>query len=249
MARKYPAADVKILYAKAAGICAFPACRKVLILEGGPDDKDKQIGKIAHIVAHSPNGPRADAKFKKDKLDTYENWILLCPTCHDVVDARESKYTVQELLNIKAEHEIWVSEQLDERMSEVSFAELEVAAKAIASGQHLGSTDFHIITPEEKIQKNALTQAVRALILEGLSRSFEVSSYLTKAAQLDEKFPDRLTAGFKDKYLELKNSFSGDALFWVLLEFAQAGKRDFKQQAASLAILSHLFHLCEIFEK
>lgn len=69
------------------------------------------------------------------------------------------------------------------------------------------------------------------------------------AINVDEEYPERLKSGFKKKYLELKEIYSGDNLFMAMLEFAQDGHRDFKQQAAGLAILSHLFHLCEVFEK
>lgn len=248
MARNYPLADVKILYGKAANRCAIPSCRMNVALDV-PGDKSRQIGKIAHIVAHSPNGPRANSEYPQDKIDSYDNLILLCPTCHDTVDAQESKYSVDTLCKLKADHESWVKEQLDKRMSEVTFAELEIAAKAIATGQHFTNGDFHVITPEEKILKNGLTQEVRGLISTGLSRSSEVSEYLVKAAQLDSNFPERLTDGFKVKYLELKKTTSRDALFMEMFDFAKSGQHDFKQQAASLAILTHLFHLCEVFEK
>lgn len=249
MARKYPQADVKILYGRAAGRCAFSNCRIPIVLDEFGNNKTKQIGKIAHIVAHSPSGPRADALYPKEKLDTYDNWVLLCPTCHDTVDAQDDKYSVDELIKVKSDHEHWVTEMLDESMSDVSFAELEIAANSIATGVHAGNGDFYVITPEEKIKKNGLSGQARGLIATGLSRSSEVSEYLVKASQLDDQFPIRLTDGFKQKYLELKECLTGDALFMGMFEFSQAGQNDFTQQAASLAILSHLFHLCEIFEK
>lgn len=248
--RKYPPLDLKILYGKAAGRCAFSTCRKLLILEATPSDKARQIGKIAHIVAHSPAGPRADANYPNDKLDTYANWVLLCPTCHDTVDAQPENYPTEALLRIKQEHESWVEEQLDEEMSNVSFAELEVAAKALSTGKFSESTDFSVIPPELKIAKNNLTQVSRTYISMGLSRSPEVERFLVNMAQLvDSEFPERLKNGFKQKYLELSKDSSGDELFMDMLEFANSGRSDFKQQAAGLAILTHLFHLCEIFEK
>lgn len=247
--RNYPQADVKILYAKSAGYCAMPTCRLNVVLESEQEDKTKQIGKIAHIVAHSPIGPRANPEYSKDILDRYDNWILLCPTCHDTVDAQEGKYTVDLLRKIKFDHEMWVIDRLDESMSEVTFVELEIAAKAISTGQHYSNGNFDVITPEEKIQKNSLSQEVKALITTGLSRSSEVSNYLIKYAQLDLGFPERLKDGFKAKYLELRVDFHGDALFMEMFEFAKSGHREFKIQAASLAILAYLFHLCEIFEK
>ena len=248
--RKYPKPDLKILYGKAAGRCAFPTCRKFLILEATSSGKAKQIGKIAHIVAHSPTGPRGDADYPQDKLDTYANWILLCPTCHDIVDTQPENFPTETLLKIKQEHEQWVVEQLDEEMSNVSFAELEIAAKALATGKFSESADFHVIPPELKIKKNNLTQVSRTYITMGLSRSFEVERFLVNMAQLvDSDFPERLKSRFKQKYIELSKNSSGDELFMGMLEFANSGRSDFRQQAAGLAILIHLFQLCEIFKK
>ncbi len=247
--RKYPQADIKILYAKAAGRCSFEKCRKDIVLGAASNDKTKQIGKIAHIVAHSSEGPRANPNYPLDKLDRYENWILLCPTCHDTVDAQESKYTVEGLIKIKTDHEIWIAGQLDQGLSDITFAELEVAAKAIATGKHSNNGDFQVIPPEEKITKNGLTEVSRSYIAMGLSRSSEVGRFLASMTQLDDQYPERLQSGFRQKYMELKQASSGDELFLSMLEFAQVGQTNFKQQAASLAILSHLFYLCEVFEK
>ncbi len=75
--RTYPPKDVKIPYGRAAGRCAVSNCRKELILDGTEHDDTKQIGIIAHIVGHSDDGPRGDPGYPREKLDTYENWILL----------------------------------------------------------------------------------------------------------------------------------------------------------------------------
>ena len=83
----------------------------------------------------------------------------------------------------------------------------------------------------------------------GLSRSSEVTRFLSQMSQLDDQYPIRLRDGFKEKYDELRLDFKGDDLFMSMMGFSQKGLNDFKQQAASLALLSHLFHLCEVFEK
>lgn len=245
--RKYPIADIKILYARAAGRCAFPNCRKSVILPDIPGDKSRQIGTIAHIVAHSPGGPRADKSYPNDKVDTYDNWILLCSSCHDLIDARPLLYTTQRLREIKHSHEAWVEEIFDQAI--VTFAELEIAAKAIASGQHYESSGFKVIPPEEKIQKNNLTSHSRRYITMGLSRSSEVEKFLSEMALLDYGFPERLKDSFKHKYIELRQVSSGDQLFMGMYTFATARLNELPEQVAGLAILVHLFHLCEIFEK
>lgn len=114
MTRRYPLGDVKILWALAAGRCCFPGCRDVCIVAATTYDRTAALGDIAHIVAHSPTGPRADAAFPKDALDTYENWVLLCPTHHRLVDAQANSYTAATLRHWKATHEAWVADQLRE---------------------------------------------------------------------------------------------------------------------------------------
>lgn len=246
MSASYP---TKILLAMRSGDrCARPECRINLTSDGIEADT-VVIGEAAHIYGEKNTAARYKAEMTDDERNHYNNLIYLCPNCHTKIDKQISDYPAEQLFNIKAGHEAWVSDRLDESMSEVTFAELEIAAKAIATGQHFVNGDFHVITPEEKIQKNGLTQEVKALISTGLSRSSEVGDYLVKASQLDSNFPERLKEGFKKKYSELSQSLSGDALFMAMFEFAKSGQQDFKQQAASLAILTHLFHLCEVFEK
>jgi len=252
MSRKYPLADVKILYGLAAARCAFPNCRKEVVLEGTATDKTKQIGKIAHIVAHSENGPRSDSSYPKDKLDTYENWVLLCPTCHDTVDAHENRYTVASLRKLKIDHESWVQDSLNESLSQISFAELEVAVNGISSQQTLSQPEgFSVITPDAKIKKNQLSATTRQMIAMGLMQAQQVKTYLENVEQIDSGFIQRLVGGFQEKYRTLiqDKQLTSDAVFEELLNFASSKGSDFKTRAAGLALLSHLFETCEVFEK
>ncbi len=231
-----PSTKLKLAF-KSGGRCAFNDCRI----------KIDAIGEAAHI-----NGEKeGSARYKADVVDKncYENLIYLCPNCHTKIDKQENDYPDILLFQIKKEHEEWVNQQMDQGMSEVTFVELEIASRVIASGNHSTDSQFHIISPEEKIKKNNLTQAIRSLILSGLSRSGEVRDYLSKQAQLDIEFPEKLKNGFRDKYLEMKKTMDGDSLFYGMMKFAENGKTDFAQQAASLAILCHLFEICEVFEK
>lgn len=248
--RSFSVSDTKALYSLAAGRCAFSDCRETLILEASELGAGiKQIGEIAHIVAHSSDGPRGDASFPEDKLDNYDNLILLCPKCHTKIDKQPEKYSVDFLKTIKQEHEAWVKESLSQAIPLVTFAELEVAARAIASAKHHKSTGFNVITPEEKIIKNQLTEKSRAYISMGLARGNEVERFLAEMSGIDIKFPDRLKDGFKQKYLELRKTHTGDYLFEAMLSFSQEGLKNFTELAAGLSILVHLFLICEIFEK
>jgi tetratricopeptide (TPR) repeat protein len=94
--------DYKLLWGRAAGICSKPDCRKDLtvILENRPS---YNVGEMAHIIAKKPDGPRGIAE---GGSDAYDNLILLCPTCHRLVDkATEGTFPVEILHEWKAQHE------------------------------------------------------------------------------------------------------------------------------------------------
>lgn len=252
MSASYP---TKIFLAmKSGNLCAFSDCRKPLTSDG-IEAEPAVIGEAAHIYGENPGTEKKkpSARFCEDmsneERNHYNNLIYLCPTCHTKIDKQEEDYPADMLFKIKEEHELWVEDQLDNSMSDVSFSELEIAAKAIASGNHVQNGDLTVIPPDEKLGKNDLTSVSRSYIAMGLSRSSEVTRFLAQMSQIDDDYPIRLRDGFKSKYSELKVDLSGDELFMAMLEFAQRGLIDFKYQAASLALLSHLFHLCEVFEK
>ncbi len=248
--RRYPLKDVKILYGAAAARCAFPNCRKVLILPESPQGTPKQIGKIAHIVAHSNDGPRGDPNFPSEKLDTYDNWILLCPTCHDTVDAQPELYSVDRLRELKKKHELWVEESLSSAMTSVSFGELEVALRAIVSQSINVDNSLTIIPPNEKIEINHLSRRIRNLLTMGLMQAPLVQKVFIEMEKIVVGFENRIVMGFQEQYYKLRDaSKAPDEIFYELLSFATLGKTDFAAQSAGLAILSHLFEKCDVFEK
>lgn len=233
---------------KSGNKCAFENCRKSLTMEG-KESNPAVLGEAAHIYGEHDKAARYRKGMTDEERNHCGNLIYLCPTCHTKIDKQEEDYPADFLLKLKKKHEAWILEQLDEGMSEFSFAELEIAVKAIASGKHYSNSGFQAIPPEEKIQKNRLTDVSRSQIKMGLSRSAEVRKFLVEMSRLDNHYPERLKDGFKQKYLELKKTMSGDLLFIGMLEHAQRGQYEFKLQAASLAILSYLFLICEVFEK
>jgi hypothetical protein len=241
------------LYGNAAGRCAFKDCREKLTLN--EMDKSFLLGQMAHIVARSPTGPRGDSSFPKDKLDTYENLILLCPTCHTKIDKQPNKYPVELLHEIKEKHEIWADMELDKGMSEFGFSELQIAVEVIASGRFTSintndETDFDAIAIKDKIVKNKLSKKICAQIKLGVSRSTEVRNFLVEISRGDQFFNEKLKKKFQSEYNKFRQqNLEGDELFEAMLNFAQQGTTTFPEQAASLAILCYLFELCEVFER
>ena len=100
-----PDRDRKILWARAHDTCA--KCRTRLVAEASATDREAVVGQEAHIVSGAPGGPRAGDRLPASGVDSYDNMILLCPTCHRVVDAQPATWPTPKLRQVKAEHEAW----------------------------------------------------------------------------------------------------------------------------------------------
>lgn len=94
----------RLLMAKSGGYCQNPACNQDLFrqFESG---RVSTIRELAHIIGQSTKGPRGDSEMPRSHRDSYENIILLCPTCHTLVDTNPGEYPVEMLIDWKIRHE------------------------------------------------------------------------------------------------------------------------------------------------
>ncbi len=105
----------EMLWGRAASRCAFPDCRRELVIDGNAADKASLFGEACHMVAKEPEGPRGDSPLTSKQRDEYDNLLLLCNIHHKVVDDQPNTYPVERLKVMKAEHEQWVRESLQGR--------------------------------------------------------------------------------------------------------------------------------------
>lgn len=101
-----------MLWGRSGSRCAMPNCREELVMDATETDDESLIGEECHIIARRPDGPRGDAAVPEEKLDAYENLILLCRIHHKIIDDQANTYSVKYLKKIKATHEKWVRESL-----------------------------------------------------------------------------------------------------------------------------------------
>lgn len=59
------------------------------------------LGEICHIRARRKNGPRYDPALSAKQKDDAANLILLCPTCHSMIDKDEDTFSPEYLESIK----------------------------------------------------------------------------------------------------------------------------------------------------
>lgn len=249
--RSYTDKTLKVLFALSGNQCAEPNCIQRVILPPKEGAEFLVLGKIAHIYAFSERGPRGKVGLTPKQRNAVDNLLLLCPNHHDEVDGQHERFPATLLLEWKARQEAKATEDLTRSISDLGFAELEVAAQAVAKASSPASADgLAAIPPADKIARNGLGPHPAMMLSMGAAKSMEVEKVLLQAAQLDPDFPKRMTAGFVEHYQAQKGlGLSGDDLFYDMYEWAAGGDEDRGRQAAGLCILSHLFILCDVFEK
>lgn len=103
----------KILWMRSGSRCAL--CRCVLVVDATITDSESIVGDECHIISRQLTGPRHDPNYPEDKLDSYENLIVLCRVHHKLVDDQCETYNVDILSRIKSNHENWVSQTLSDK--------------------------------------------------------------------------------------------------------------------------------------
>lgn len=106
------------LWGKNAGRCAI--CNDRLLGEGRTHLHSINLAEMAHIrgATATDGSPRGKVEGETDDLDreSEENLLLLCRTCHRVVDdkAHIEFFTAAKLREIKAEHELFVERSTEQ---------------------------------------------------------------------------------------------------------------------------------------
>lgn len=247
MAATYP---TKIILAfRSGGVCAFPKCAKHLTYDASVG-KDTYVGEAAHIRGEKPGAARYDAAMTDEERDDVGNLIYMCTDHHTIIDKVPEDWPTDTLMTLKASHEKQVRAAMEEAFANVAFPELERAISWVSVQVPAGNGTFEIISPEEKIKKNALSNGARHIIASGLMSRAVVAAYVEAESQLDSDFPERLKAGFLAQYYAYRSTGNkGDVLFELMCSFAQRGFSSQADRTAGLAVLIYLFEICDVFEK
>ena len=102
----------KILWGRSGNRCAI--CKNELVIDATGKDDESVVAEECHIISPKQKGPRNDSSYPVEKLDSYDNLILLCRTHHKMVDDQSASFTVSILRQMKSNHEVWVSQKLVE---------------------------------------------------------------------------------------------------------------------------------------
>lgn len=153
----------KILWGKSGNKCAI--CKQELVREDNFQSNYSIIGEECHIISGKKNGPRYDPSFPVEKLDSYENLILLCASDHKMIDDFSEIYTVEKLRQIKEQHEKWVSKNIygEDMVPKIKLIKQKIPDYLIqinsgkellniTEGAHAFSYDYDNIEKEEELR-------------------------------------------------------------------------------------------------
>jgi len=101
-----------MLWGRSGNMCAYPKCKKELVMDETETDDESIIGEEAHIVSRKPNGPRGESDLTPEQRDKYNNLILLCSVHHKKIDDQPNHYTVDKVAGFKKVHEEWIKSSL-----------------------------------------------------------------------------------------------------------------------------------------
>lgn len=253
---RVPPAQEKVVISRSGDSCAYPGCGLELTIDPQHvDDSPKATGKVAHISAASPGGPRYDESMTSKQRGSAENLIYLCGSHHDVIDSQLEFHTRDFLIDAKVSHERAVARGVRSALGQVTYEELSVVCAVIASVP-AGPREVGVeraLPLQEKIDLNGLGPLSVQRITDGLSQAARVEQFIIFQNRLSPTFGRSLVARFKaDYYSAQADGLSSDEIFDYLVEnaHANAGPRDTPQvRAAALSVVAYLFEICEIFER
>jgi len=124
---------MKRLFGMSGNQCAIPDCKSPLIIG------DVVVGEICHIRARRKGGARHDSGLTAAEKDQFENMILLCSTCHKLIDSSPGEYSSEWLKSVKASHERRAPQPLDLSMADVRNA-LAILSKHVAKSRKIKQT-------------------------------------------------------------------------------------------------------------
>jgi CBASS immunity sensor of nucleotide second messenger signals/HNH endonuclease len=105
--RNVPPLARLLLFVRAGGHCEFDGCNRYLI-QHHLTLTEGNFAEVAHIVAFRPDGPRGRATARPRDIHTAANLMLLCPTCHKLIDDHPENYSKRTLATYKRQHEKWI---------------------------------------------------------------------------------------------------------------------------------------------
>ncbi|MBA2376825.1 MAG: hypothetical protein H0V75_11985 [Rubrobacter sp.] len=132
------------LFASSGGFCQHPGCLRPLFLDVGTETI--HIAEMAHIFAASDEGPRSTQTITEEERGRYENIVLLCPSCHTIVDKAPGAFPDQTMKQWKEQH----SRRIAVTFGAVTYADRKSVSEALRPLLLENRTIFNAYGPDQE---------------------------------------------------------------------------------------------------
>lgn len=249
-----PFAQIRILLSRSGNVCAYPDCKRELVLDSkGPGGPAKSIGKVAHICAASPGGPRYDSAMSSSERVSAANLIYLCSDHHDMIDTQVVVHPTELLQKMRSDHEAVVRRAIRAVSGNLTYDSIALVCEVIAGQMEADVQEIELSLPVlTKINLNNLGPQTSQLLETGLAQATRIQAFIAFQSSQVPRFERRLVARIRADYEEgIALGLVGDDAFdYVRAKTEEnAGPRDTPEiRAAALAVVALIFEICEIFE-
>lgn len=207
-ARDYTDRTLKRLHTLSGNQCACPECTKPLIAR----DRKTVVSKICHIEGASKNGPRYNPSMTDNDRRHYDNLILLCDECHDIIDNpdNEKKYPTPLLKQWKKDHEGKMFFKLATQPSLLIDAVNAIIKIDTEEDPALVEADIKPFRIEEKITQNSIRRN-KSMIEEYKVFYTKINSLYSELESQGSFKKEKLLRYIKKLYLKVKGKYVGNA--------------------------------------
>lgn len=205
------------------------------------------VGQECHINAVSPGGPRPFQEGITTDPNAYDNWILLCPTHHKIVDDDPIEYTADVLRQWKLDRENEIIRGW--QVAQFNFQELEEIITWLAETTDVPASNLLLTPIEDKIARNNLSLSTRKLIAIGIGFVGEAESYVNQISRTRPGFAYQLLGPLLTLYGNLKeDGISNDDLVSELVHFACGHSRIPSKWLAGIVLIAYFFERCDLLD-
>ncbi|MDB4614254.1 SAVED domain-containing protein [bacterium] len=189
-----------MLWGKAAGRCQFDGCNQ-LLWKSPQTQQQINLAEAAHIWAFKPNGARGNSGINADLLNSLNNLMLVCDSCHKTIDSDKQgiKYSVGLLQGWKRKHE----QRVEIATGIAPGKHSHVLLYGANIGQH--STPLsHLHAAEAMFPRRypAHHEPISLGLKNSAAQERDDGYWKSEFAQLRRRFDDRVRNGLSDGVIE-----------------------------------------------
>lgn len=251
MSSNIPSRVREAIIAEAGGLCVNPNCRRQLTTNFAV-----YFGEAAHIRAKRPGGQRHIADWSKEELDSAENLMPLCPSCHRIIDKPEGakQYTDDVLDGWWTLRRLEQSQRAVPQATRVQREYIDRIVEGIVSlaaedSLNTSPDDMILVNVTRKIEINQLSEAITNEIRWALSQQQHVDEYFNVQRRFHVNIQEQARHAVVSQYNIQSTNLFNDRLFSALIHWAMQGQTEERFRQAATVLITYFFERCDIFER